>query len=142
MGETSRRALLGTAAAAVAVSAIPAAAAPLLPAEHPDAALAAAWARYKAASVALNAAGLDGLSDEEMEPHYAPADAAAAVIDATPARTPAGAAIKLRLAFVRVGQSNDHWDAAFGGEPTARLLADHGDALMWAAIRDLEAMVG
>ena len=130
----TRRAVLAGAASA------PLSALPLPLAPHPDAALLDAWTDWIAATRADDAFWQTTDADV-TSPHAAAVADALARLHGTPARTLAGALVKLRwLWLVQRGTLTAYGVFVHGGPLCPDDLVDSGSALLWTVIADLERM--
>lgn len=131
-----RRELLGALAAASATAGVTGAA---LAGSNPDADLLKAWEDYRAAARGLRDCPLD---DEEGEVVFEDAmDRTWDIITDTPARTPAGIAVKIRLAFALMNEGRDAYDHLFLDEPTdGYMLEDQRYRTLWGALEDVERL--
>ena len=137
MTSTNRREILGRLAVASAASAL---AAPTLAQStaHPDAELLAAWEEWLAAYRGCYAGRI---SDETYEAAMERIDA---LLLTLPAHTPAGIAVKLKVAFHDLGENLivDSQDFMVRGEPNAGMLVDQRHRMVWGAVEDLQRLGG
>lgn len=107
---------------------------------HPDAELFRAWTGFVEAARGLRACPDD--SDEAHEPFYAAMDRCRECLSHTPARTIAGLAVKLRLAFTnQEGDDRATYDFMLHGGPRPHDLLEYDDAaLLWGAMEDAERL--
>lgn len=104
---------------------------------HPDAELLAAWDQWLAA---MRDSYLDRLTEAEFEEAY---QSAADRIVEMPARTVAGALVKLKLGFHDVCEMPRAASVAFvfSGEPPASVLTgDHPHRALWEGIKSVEQL--
>ena len=129
---TRRGILAGTVAACVAPAALlppP----PIVPTLHPDAALLALGREMDDLVAALYSADSDEARDVLCARYAAVQDRVAALVP----RTPAGLAVRLRLAW-NLSAELDGTEHRFGPQP----YSDERTCLLWALIQDAERLSG
>lgn len=139
MADLTRRTFLA-AAAVPAVASVPALAASPVGADHPDAALLAAFEDWRRASpIAENLP--EAWTEEQREPYWQEVYGALDRMEALPARTPDGIAVKLRYLHAALGETMESYDTILKGQPpTADCLADFRHRLLWKTMQDAERM--
>ena len=121
------------------------------PEPHQDAVLLALWQEraslWRARDAAYQEADQRGVSGTEMDAitqrFWDEEDVPEGRIVNTPALTPEGLAVKLRLLALFSFENRDVEDAVFDGGPRPEEAADDGDfrhRLLWGAIKDAEGM--
>lgn len=107
---------------------------------HPDAELFQAWTGFVEAARGLRACPDD--SEEAHEPFHAAMDRHRQCLSRTPARTIAGLAVKLRLAFTnQEGEDRATYDFMLHGGPRPDDLLEYDDAaLLWGSMEDAERL--
>jgi hypothetical protein len=138
-GHQHRRALLGALAAVPLVGAGAAVAA----SARPDAELLQAEQDWRAAFRAWSALCRTGAEGVETDPLWHEQRRLVAVVIALPARTPAGIAVKIRMAFFQQNEGMEIEEFLIHDGPRPDDLLDEDERhLMWQAIEALDAMPG